>query len=300
MTDPRPEGSGTVSPAPSLAATEQLTEALNEGLSKPSKTLPPRLTAAAEWPLWALKMELHLRAYGVWGIVDGTSQPPGETATAKEKAKYNKEKSRAHGDLLKCLGPTFEQLAATYSEPKQIWDCLKEICVPTKSAQLLTIEQKINNLTTYDPLTSCLLELKQLVRELKQKGGEMTEDQQSLKLLELLLSEFTELKLTVQTTEDFHQTDGATPPKSNGKLHFERIFQVAYKRALLHETTQQLTKISMFSESSYPRNSLGNLVCRVCRERGHTEANCIKCPLCLKSNHRAHTAVGSYLESRSI
>ena len=135
---------------------------------KLSEKLPPKLMTSAQWPLWSLKMKLHLKSQGVWDIVSGSRSAPAPNADPKDLRTFAKDKSKAHSDLLKCLGPTFENLAATFENAKEVWDCLKEVCCQSESTQLLAVQQLIDKLSHFEPLSMCLLEFKRLELEVFQ------------------------------------------------------------------------------------------------------------------------------------
>ena len=188
-----------------------------------SKHLPPKLLHSTEYKLWSMKMKLHLQSLGVFDIVTNERPTPTGDASADERKTYNKDKSRAHSDLLRCLGPEFEVLASTFDTAADIWTCLKELCEQPKGAELLKIQQEIEHLQTSEPVSTSLVSLKRLLRQLEQYGGTMTANQKTIKLLTLLPDSFRELKLNVQTTDQYKVTVGTNPPVPTDNFDFEKV-----------------------------------------------------------------------------
>ena len=137
-----------------------------------SKNLPPKLSDPTQWNIWKVKMTLHLKSVGVWEIVTGTRIQPGDDQEEELKP-YKKDQSRAQSDLLKCVGPRFEGLVALLDSPSEVWNLLTELCQQSKSTQLFKIQQQLENLHFESSVTSSLLTLKRLVKELELSGGEM-------------------------------------------------------------------------------------------------------------------------------
>ena len=137
----------------------------------------------------------------------------------------------------------------------------------------------------------------------------MSANQKTVKLLSLLPSTYQELQLSIQTTDIYkvHEPRGnpaTLQPTEN--FDFNKVFNAAYKRALIEETTQSKHKSrreSVFYTANnnfnsrkskttarkppQPRNPQGRLVCDNCKERGHTKDKCKSCPICLKYGHDA-------------
>ena len=260
----------------------------NNSVEKRSKHLPPKLMSHSEWPLWKLKMRLHFESNAVWDIVNGERPPPADDAPPEVLERYQKQKSLAHSDLLKCLGPSFEALAATYENAALVWQCLRDVCQTSLSAQLLEVQEKIQQLQTSQPLTTCLLDLKKLVRELIQKGGQMSSGQQALRLIQLLPPSFSETVKNIQLEDRYK----LRLPNGNltEELDFDAVFNYVYRRALLEksDSNEAPTKTVMFTEREETyRNPQGRQVCKNCRERGHHISRCERCYLCL-GPHRTY------------
>ena len=109
-------------------------------------------------------MRLHFVSIDVWTIITGERLPPEENASEKVKLTYQRKKARAHSDLLRCLGESFQQLAATYENAQELWQALNELFQPADNTLILTIQRKIEGLETTYPFSSSLLALKQLIR----------------------------------------------------------------------------------------------------------------------------------------
>ena len=101
-----------------------LNEEINE--RRGSKDLPAKLCDVRQFPVWSLRMRLHFEAIAVWDIVDGTRQSSAADLVI-EVRQYNKNKSRAHSDLLRCLGDRFQNLAATYLTVHELWAALNDL-----------------------------------------------------------------------------------------------------------------------------------------------------------------------------
>ena len=283
------EASGNTTPTGPVVSSTSSVE------KKENKNLPPKLLEPKQWTVWSKKMELHLKSLGIWDIVDGSRAAP---VGDEEKLKtYNKEKNRAHSDLLKCIGEKFEGIIVSFDSSKKVWTCLKELCQQAKATQLFHAEQQLENLQPLDTVTDTLLHLKRLIQEIETNGGKLTANQQVLKLLKLLPETYTELKLQVQTTDTYKvESDKET-------FDFEKVFNAVYKRALITETLNskdpkqnpsvfltatESQKKPFFKRKGKPRNPQGNLTCSICKERGHLAKDCKTCAICLKNTHRTH------------
>ena len=165
-----PAGGGDV-PAPDLKIDQNQ---ILEGRGS-NKDLPARLADASDYPVWSLRMRLHFQALSVWDIVNDTRQPPAADAVQEEINRYNKSKSRAHSDLLRCLGVRYQNLASTYENVAQLWQALGDLFQPTTSSLLFAKQRQIENLEPTEPLTSSLLTFKTLTRELGKLGGAYTD-----------------------------------------------------------------------------------------------------------------------------
>ena len=263
-------------------------------LKKENKDLPSRLSDPKEYPIWALRMKLHFRSISVWDIVLGTRQQPLPSADQTLKKKYRKDSSRAHSDLLRCLGHQYLQLAATYETVAELWQALEELFRPATNTQLLAVQKQLETLTYSEPLTSLLLMVKQLVRELERLGGSLSSGQKSAKLLALLPPEFEEFAIQIQTDDAYKiRVTEDSVERLTQELNFEKIYLHVYRRAALRETLEKSstpTQTSvLFSAGSSrnnrnwrnnrakPRNPQGLLTCFNCGERGHISAKCDKC-----------------------
>ena len=268
-----------------------------------SKSLPPKLSDARQWPLWKVKMKVHLQSAGVWDIVTAERVVPAANATEEDRRAYRKDKSKAHNDLLRCLGPQYEKLAVTFDTAREIWECLNDLCEQPPGTELLRVQTEIEGLTSSTPLSNCLLNLKRLLRELEALGGVMSLNQKTVKLLKILPQRYSELILAIQTTDLYkiHTLQGnpavLTPTND---YDFSKIYTAAYKRALVEEAAkpkQQQRSETVFytatgnfqrrKQKPFPRNPQGKLVCELCKERGHLEKNCTLCPVCLQHGHSA-------------
>ena len=272
-------------------------------LRKENKDLPSRLTNPKDYPVWALRMKLHFTSISVWEVVEGTHQQPPAEAALDLRNRYKKDSSRAHSDLLRCLGQQYQQLAATYNTVTELWQALETLFRPATNTQLLAVQKQLEALTYKEPLTELLLTIQQLTRELEQLGGTMSSGQKAAKLLALLPATYDEFSLQIQTDDAYKVRVMVNNVEQLTKeLDFTKIFEQVYRRATLREVLEKSnpTQTSVLytakpeknfrnwktnNRNSMPRNRQGDLTCFNCGERGHTAAKCDKCALCSKSTH---------------
>ena len=131
-------------------------------LRKESKELPAKLINPKEYPICALRMKLHFQSISVWDVVDGRRRPLPDTASTLAEKKDRKDRSRAHSDLLRCIGNAYQQLCATYTSAQELWLALKDLFQPEDNTQLLGLQLHLEALESSEPFTKCLLTLKQL------------------------------------------------------------------------------------------------------------------------------------------
>ena len=261
---------------------------------KTNKDLPSKLCDPKQFPTWALRMRIHFEAIAVWDIVTGERQPSAEDDLDEVLQRYRKQKSRAHSDLLRCLGEKFQPLASTYETVSDLWEALNDLLQPEDSTQLFETQKLIESLERSEPFTDCLLKLKLLVRKLVQMGGTYSNGQKVAKLLALFPPSYSEFALQIQTLEMYKVLDEEGEPTN--EINFDEVYKQTYKRALLEETTSSNSAKVLYSNansetensrgldrsrSQRPRNKQGLLTCYNCSERGHIAANCPYCSICL-------------------
>jgi len=98
------------------------------------------------YPQWKLQVSLVLKAYKVWGHVDGTNAQPSDAATAADKTKWNDADVEAMAIMVPLVDTKQMTHIRSCTTAKEVWDKLEKI---NSDASELNIQQTFSKFFQY-------------------------------------------------------------------------------------------------------------------------------------------------------
>ena len=243
-------------------------------MDRKSKKLPPKLKNVLDFATWKKQMILHWKRSGVFQIVEGTEREP---EAQDDRKKFHEREAGAHFDLLACLEGKLKQFALAYDTLPEAWTAIKEACTLADDVELQKVEDELEKFQFDGAVLSTITSLLALLHRLSAVGGEISDNQKTLKLLKILPKSYTELVLQIKTDSVFRKPDSS--------FDFTQVVKKVQQRAMAcgDYTKKLMTEVK--SEKVFQAKKV--LKCYNCGEEGHVKFKCKKCFRCKQPGHKS-------------
>lgn len=234
------------------------------------------------YPTWKIQCRMSLMKDGLWNIVNGTEEAPGEDAEAIVKAKFRARKDRALATIVLSIEPTLLYLLGDPEDPVAVWKKLTNQFQRKTWANKLVLRRKLHStrLTDGDSVQEHVKKMVELFNELSVIGAELEEEDKVVYLLASLPDTYNTLVTALEANSEVPTMEVVT----------ERLLHE--ERKVVERKGTDVTSSRDKAMTTTHRKSKKGPKCYYCHKLGHLQRNCI-----LKAQREAEESAGKEFKS---
>ena len=227
----------------------------------------PSLTGN-NYPSWSRRMQFLLQQQGLWAKhFTGREIPPGETSDAKAIRELAEEK--AFGMLGLAVDPNTITIPKSITNPKELWDYLKNLYEPKNIMRYITLRRKLNTIKKTDDIT-----MTKYVNLIEECAAEIADCGKALDDEEIACSILIGLPTQLdQMVMSFAATLGSKDKLSLDKVKHLLCFEDSRQKALT-TTEENSTNSNAFVSRTFTPTITSGIRCFLCGGYGHGKFQC--------------------------
>lgn len=224
-----------------------------------SKTVSVVPLHGSNFPTWKVQCRMALMKDGLWGIVNGTEDPPGE-GDADRRAKFMTRRDRALAVIVLSIDPSLLYLIGDPDDPIIVWKKLSDQFQKKTWANKLALRRKLYSLRLKEgeSVQKHVKAMTEVFGALSVVGDPMEEEDRVIHLLASLPESFNMLVTALEANPDVPALETVT----ERLLHEERKMKDRGD-----EETSREKEEAMLGQRKPPK-------CQHCGRVGHVKRNC--------------------------